>query len=494
MTLLRTLTGSPSLPPSYRRHAGRAMKLFAKFIGHQPKASEVTDDILLAFRSHVQKQSCGNTATTLASMVRAVARLARPEDFATRRTVKRGTWPNAELAKKHAGTIRDIAETLAAERIIYAYGCRAMRAALDQFGKFLGREAEPQTVTDGKLNKFLRWQQDRGRPAGGASNDVAIIRALAKLTCPEALPGYRRKGSSGPPAPTSHVLNAAQVGKLPTALRVKLVDYLAESYLLDRSLRDDSAYQLRHSLARFGDFLQRPAVVADLKDGTVSEFIRDAERRYSLGTVKNMRGNLLTVWKHLAEFGDDNVPFPRRVRTVKVPRKMPAAWPPETVAALVAACSRLAEPRGLYFEALINAAWDTGLRRSDLWALELSDIRPDGSVSVLQTKTQHAIHVRLRPATVNLLRAIGTDAPLAWQGAERMYYLWFDKLKALAGVSDDGYTQKVRRSSATNVELHHPQRAGRFLGHLTPGLAERHYIDRTLAMGETLQPEALETT
>jgi hypothetical protein len=47
-----------------------------------------------------------------------------------------------------------------------------------------------------------------------------------------------------------------------------------------------------------------------------------------------------------------------------------------------------------------------------------------------------------------------------------------------------------RRTGATFVERDHPGAAMRYLGHKSPGLAYRHYVDRS-KLGDAIQPPEL---
>jgi integrase len=63
-------------------------------------------------------------------------------------------------------------------------------------------------------------------------------------------------------------------------------------------------------------------------------------------------------------------------------------------------------PHRLYWSAAILLAWDSGIRRGDVWAFKKSTIRPDGAVRIVQHKTQRAISFRLRESTIQALDAI----------------------------------------------------------------------------------------
>lgn len=73
-------------------------------------------------------------------------------------------------------------------------------------------------------------------------------------------------------------------------------------------------------------------------------------------------------------------------------------------------------------------------------------------------------------------------------GSRWSFYRHYRKLVAAAGVR--GTSKWLRRSSATALERICPGSAMGHLGHKTPGLAYRHYVDpRMLQCGRPLPPE-----
>lgn len=270
--------------------------------------------------------------------------------------------------------------------------------------------------------------------------------------------------------------------------------WLNEQYLIDRPLKPESAYALRRSVAVFETWLKRPAELTDLGDANLSQFLIAVEKFYAPSTLKRMRGDLMGLARHAAESGACQ--FPRKVRPVKVPRKAPRGIRPEQVARLIECCPKL-PPRkngmhlGNYFAALIGVAWYTGLRRGDLFAFDMRELDDSGIYPVTQNKTGEVVWRWIAPDIVAKLERLDPRRPLRWQGAKRMLYVYFAKLKELAGVTTPGYLHLLRRSAASDVERQQPGAAGPFLGHLTPGMAEKHYIDRSIAYGSEVRPERL---
>lgn len=271
--------------------------------------------------------------------------------------------------------------------------------------------------------------------------------------------------------------------------------YVRHEYLLTHALRKNSAYQLNRSVECFVRTIGYEPVVSKLCDSLVNEWLLKAQEQYAPKTLHKMRGDILAVWRDAFDAGHCET-LPKRVRKIKVPKPCPEAWTPEEVSRLVAACRFLPGTlkngvrRCDYFAALISAAWDTGLRRGDLWRLNRRWIRPDGSLALSQLKTGDQHVARLSLETLTLLGLIDEYLPLEWPQAPRLFYYWWRRLKLLANVTTDGAMQRVRVSAATEVERQREGNATRFLGHTTPK-ADVHYLDRTLIPGKATTPGPL---
>lgn len=268
----------------------------------------------------------------------------------------------------------------------------------------------------------------------------------------------------------------------------------ATEYALSRGLADSSAYQLLHSVRRFSSWLGRAATPADLTSGTVSEWIQNLEQHLARRTVAGHRINLLSLWHDLSAGGICEPP--RRVRVVRRPEPLPVAWTQDELSRIVAQCERLSGkmPNGVerrtYALGLVLAAYDTGLRRSDLWALERRAIRPDGSISILQRKTARPHQPRLRQRALELIASLPGDRPMAcpYRCRSAFYRWWRRDIIKPAGVRH-GALQQLRRTGATHLAIEHRSEVQRYLGHASQDM-QRFYIDESLASPIThLPPE-----
>lgn len=267
----------------------------------------------------------------------------------------------------------------------------------------------------------------------------------------------------------------------------------AGRYSLVRNLKESSIYQVSRSVSLFSEWLGREATITDLKGDTVSVWLQAIEEKLSPRTVAGHRVNLLGLWRFMAE--DGLCEAPRQVRKVAKPDPLPIAWTMEELRALLQQAQEATglmvdgTPWCIYWEATIRCAYDTGLRRSDLWILRKDQIRPDG-IQIRQAKTGRTHQPRLTARTLELLRQIKHDPPLSWPGKNsRQWYVEWNLLVARARIRP-GALQQIRRTGATHLYREHPEDVQRYLGHRTPTM-QRHYVDLSLAAPQSNMPPEL---
>jgi len=191
----------------------------------------------------------------------------------------------------------------------------------------------------------------------------------------------------------------------------------------------------------------------------------------------------------------------RALRRIKLPTRIPQALTIEQVSSLLTQCDKLRgcflsriEPtvqRHLYWRSLVMGAWDTALRLGDLKKLERQWIAPDGTVGLVQSKTQRVHYLQFRPATMSVIdELIGgrTGRPIWSVLNKKNFYVGARQLFAKAGVP--GSIPWLRRASATYVDKEHPGTAWLHLGHANPGLDRTNYTDPSIARRRpSLAPE-----
>lgn len=256
---------------------------------------------------------------------------------------------------------------------------------------------------------------------------------------------------------------------------------LASSYCLEREVSAD----YRQALHRVARSMEAAGITPSmLEDSVINRWL--ASLVQSPTTRSNYRRMALTLWRYAI---DTKVAAHHigRVAKVKVRHKPPIAWSLDELNRLIAAARQLTYrfrsgcPSSLYFEAFIRTGYETGLRFSDILRLRCDQLR-DNRLFVVQNKTGQPLAKILSAECVECLRQLSVlgdgETFFVWALNHRWLRIHFRRLCHAAGVS--GTPKWLRRSGATAVEAVSPGSAGKFLGHLSPGLANRFYVDPTL--------------
>jgi integrase len=264
---------------------------------------------------------------------------------------------------------------------------------------------------------------------------------------------------------------------------------IAADYCLTKGLRPSSAWQVAHSVRLFGRWLGRDPLVSDLNDSTVSRWLEHLELTHSLRTVAGHRANILSIWRYA------DIQQPRNVRRVRRPDPCPMAWTIAEVQLLirVAAVQRGELRNGVsksdYLTTLILAAYDTGLRKSDLFGLNKDSVRPDGSIVLVQSKVGKVHAARLRLAALEGLKRLPGQYPFAdpWRNSRAFYRVWAEVIQT--AMIRPGCLQQLRRTGASHLAAIHPEAVQRYLGHRSPEM-QKHYVDPSIAQPtQPLPPE-----
>lgn len=258
-----------------------------------------------------------------------------------------------------------------------------------------------------------------------------------------------------------------------------LLTRVLDSYLRSHDLAQGSAAHLRYVLGRFAREVGRN--IGDLTDDNLNAWIESLlAGGMARATVKGYRGAVITVWRHAAH--EMATRPPSKVRPVRLPRQIPTAWTCAEVWRLLAACDHVDGSFRFYrltyaeyLRALVLVGWDTGLRLGDILKIRREHIGVDGTLALVQNKTGTPIICRLRPETMGALRKLPSKM-FGVIGRGRVFELFGD-LKRHAGLNGHDKTKGLRKAGATAIEAAFPGRAGVYLGHLTSGLALKHYVD-----------------
>ncbi|QDT75760.1 tyrosine-type recombinase/integrase [Lacipirellula limnantheis] len=274
----------------------------------------------------------------------------------------------------------------------------------------------------------------------------------------------------------------------------------AEQYIAARDLSDLYAMRLTLAADRLATFARSDLLEDCFTEISVNRFLSSHPPETSPRTVRSYRSDVLALWNAAADL--DLVPYPvaRRIKRPKCPALVIDCFSVEEVRLIVAQAERC-HPytmsnginRRQYWPAAIRLAWDTGLRRGDVWKFRKSWIRPDGSARIVQNKTGQALTVRLHPSTIEALNAIPFDLATKWPSSDAngsRFSKQFKDICRSAGVFR-GTFKWLRRGSGSYVEAVQPGAGGKHLGHSSPQVFGQHY-DARLTSAAAPMPPALD--
>jgi len=224
-----------------------------------------------------------------------------------------------------------------------------------------------------------------------------------------------------------------------------------------------------------------PWHVEEITTEMVDDYLTDALTHLGAQTVANHRRLLTTLMRDAARNGL-NTCIARGFRRVKVPRPVPRALSlSEIRAAVEAARKTKGHFRDLrksdFLVAWFLTAYCTGLRAGDLMEARWDQIR-GRRMYVRQSKTSRPHVVVFTDEALEACKALPRKPRIFGDhAAMNTIQQWVKVCMLSAGL--DASTKFLRRSAATyaKVQGKNPKNV---LGHLTDGLAERHYVDQLL--------------
>lgn len=247
-----------------------------------------------------------------------------------------------------------------------------------------------------------------------------------------------------------------------------------------RDVSDGYLYTLRRRAELLSEFAETDDLKEVLTEVVVNGYLAMRAKKLSPYTLRSLRGDLLTLWNAAAD--EDLVPYPmtRRIRRIKRPELIIECYTVEEVRILLEHVSKLKRcfPDGTvirdYWPAIIRTAWDTGLRRGDLWRLRRDAIRSDGTARVIQHKTGRATIRKLRPSTIEAIDKLYGPTPLSFPLVAAQFGRHWQKFTKATGINR-GTFKWVRRASGSYVELGQIGAGSKHLGHTSSEVFERHY-------------------
>ena len=275
---------------------------------------------------------------------------------------------------------------------------------------------------------------------------------------------------------------------------VKSLLNFVEDYALENDIADSSVEQYRIAVNRYSAWLGTQAEVSDFEPAKMNSFLRDYGEKVSPHTVKSKRRSLMVLWRAAAEQG--LIPQPGKIRQVKTPETERDYWTFDEVKRLVTVtrlmqgrCPVVLAKRGDYYTGLVLAAYETGLRMSDLLSLDRSCLSSDW-FSVRMKKTGLVHWCKQNEETKRVIERTYDDvAPprqLCWptwgkgDAASNAKLIRRDLVKAMkvAGLTaSDGPFKKLRRSSINAVDQMQPGAGQHQAGHTSVSTTQRWYLN-----------------
>ena len=267
---------------------------------------------------------------------------------------------------------------------------------------------------------------------------------------------------------------------------------VVNGYEIATEITSEYAYQLRYAVGRFKRFLKREPTTDDLTADTVNRWLKHERDAAEIGdrSRANVRRSMLTLWKRYGEGMNRDA-----IRSVVVTPRNPEAWGYDELEMVAKAAAKLPGrltnnvPRSLYMSTLLWFAYETGLRRRDLWRFDLNQFDANRRAALTQHKTRRVHVIEITPETEADVRKISQQlrtngdphwqTPLRWPQSVTMFYYWMRQVRILAGVDPEVRNrslQHIRRTGATEVAAE-GMHAWRFLGHSREGLDRKSYVD-----------------
>ena len=269
-----------------------------------------------------------------------------------------------------------------------------------------------------------------------------------------------------------------------------LVYHFAIDYAMKSGASAGYAEQLRVLTKRL------PWQVSELTVKNIDGYLTEALHALAPQTVQNHRRMLCTL-RRAALRGNLLVDdCTGEIRRVKCPRPLPRAWSHEEIRRLIQAAGEM--PGGtkqcrwkILLPAWILVAYSSGLRLGDMLTLRHDSVRGN-KVALVMAKTGRPHVVMLDNAALQAIASLPIAGPLIFGGLVGRCVLIraFRRLVKRAGMSGSG--RVLRRSSATDAAIAGMSPSDH-LGHMTPGLAARCYVDPVLVaeMKSPVPPVAL---
>jgi integrase len=248
----------------------------------------------------------------------------------------------------------------------------------------------------------------------------------------------------------------------------------------------ESVRLLRHAITQFSRWLGRPALLDDLDDLVVSQWLTKRAEKLSPNSVARERSGILALWNFAQARG--LVRLRPAVAPELIPERVPRAFTTDELARLADAARQASGwigpvPASIWFPALIAVGLETGERiNAILQTPRHCWNRPTLTVpaAVRKGRRQERVY-ELSPEACNLVDQVVAHAgPTVfwWVASGNALRKRWKTITRRAGVGDGREVQfhALRRSTASHLAAAGFD-ATAFLGHSSDRITRRSYLD-----------------
>jgi integrase len=359
---------------------------------------------------------------------------------------------------------------------------RFYRSSAMRFCTCFGKALSVREVTDAKLATFESWLLANGHKAKTASSIVSGVRSIARHWDPKRWSIIRGRQ-------TLSWHNADETGTLE---KIFHDDYLPERTRIGSV---QTIRQYGRCLRLFGEYLERPAVLADLTDKVVGTFLRWLvdHQGVKVHTANGYVKQIKAIWNWAAKKRLVKL-FPT-IEKLPAPKSIPIAWTEAELRQLIDACRKMRGTIGDWRAADIWLAfhhllWDSGERTGAMLAMRWEWLSWEDCFLLVPGEfrkgRQKPMVYHLKPQTIAALEKIREpqrDLMFGMISKNHQFYARYKQLVTDAGlqyVPHKTAPQKMRRTYASFIEANGGN-ATRALKHVDRRVTEESYLDPRIA-------------
>lgn len=276
-----------------------------------------------------------------------------------------------------------------------------------------------------------------------------------------------------------------------------LADFLQTVYLRSRiELTEKYVGAIVAVVRDFGIHLGREALVADLTDANVCDYLRSYRQHWSARSTNDRRATLLTLWRAAWEEGLTET-LPRRVRRIPEEHDPPEAWTLAECERLFSEASRQhgkidGVEAGAWWLSLCLTVYWTSARISALRATPTDCYTSGEGLLVRKQKNRKPQWFHLPPTCCDAIDATRPQKrKLIWPWPYCPRYFWtrFRRIVEAAGLPSPKTGRhlfhRLRRTSISLCASVDPVVAQRQAGHSDYRTTLASYVDPRICAGQT---------